>query len=173
MVRLIHVTTYNHTFSVLFSILLYKYNYPFHTDKLYMISLCFAITQITTVDIYESIDAHHLLCMCVYVCICVCIYVLCVYVCMSLGACMYTHLLGLCLGMELLDHRARRYSALQLRKSTEKWICKYPFDSTSLSTASIIVLLHFNPSSGYAVFIYISLISKVYWPFVYHLEVPV
>lgn len=52
MMRLIHVTTYNHTFSVLFTILLYKYNYAFHIDKLYMISLCFAITHITTVDIY-------------------------------------------------------------------------------------------------------------------------
>ena len=51
---------------------------------------------------------------------CVYMYVLCVYVCMSLGACMYTYLLGLCLGVELLDHRACRYSALQLQKSTEK-----------------------------------------------------
>ena len=65
--RLIHVTTYNHTFSVLFSILLYKYNYPFHIDKLYIISalLCYhtnyycqSVSQFSHSVVSDSLRPH-------------------------------------------------------------------------------------------------------------------
>lgn len=75
----IHVTTYNHTFSVLFSILLYKYNYPFHIDKLYIISALFCY-HTNYYCRHSLIDAHHLLCTCVYVCVYVCIVCICLYV---------------------------------------------------------------------------------------------
>lgn len=80
----IHVTTYNHTFSVLFSILLYKYNYPFHIDKLYIISALFCYhtnyyCRHSLIDRCASFVMH--------VCICVCICMYCVY----MSVCLWGH----------------------------------------------------------------------------------